>query len=85
MSKLVLEKPNSVKISVLLTSIVKHGLRDSKYTFATCIDMAFYSVNRELLFDKLLHYNIEGKVYFAIKALHSHMVNCIKLNNNFTG
>ena len=32
---------------------------------------AFDCVNRELLLNKLLQFNIDGKIYFAIKVLYS--------------
>ena len=45
---------------------------------------AFDSVNRDLLFHKLLSYIIDGKMYFAIKALYRNTLNCIKLNGHLS-
>ena len=48
--------------------MLQHHLSDNKDTFVAFRDMAkaFDSVNRYLLFHKLLSYNIDGKMYFAI-------------------
>ena len=69
-----------------LTSIIKNRLLNGKTTFAAFIDMAkaFDNVNRNLLLHKLLNHNIDGKLYFAIKALYSNTENCIRLNNLYT-
>ena len=45
---------------------------------------AFDSVNRNLLFYKLLRYNIEGKIYVAIKALYTKTSACINLNGHLS-
>ena len=45
---------------------------------------AFDSVNRKLLFYKLLNYNIEGKIYNAIKALYVQTFSCVEINGHFT-
>ena len=70
-----------------LTSIIQHRLSKNKDTYAAFIDMAkaFDCVNRELLLNKLLQFNIDGKIYFAIKALYSDTMNCVRLNGHFTG
>ena len=67
-----------------LTTMLQHRLSDNKDTFIAFIDMAkaFDSVNRDLLFHNLLLYNIDGKMYFAIKALYRNTLNCIKLNGH---
>ena len=56
-----------------LTSIIKNRLNISKDTFACFIDMkkAFDWVDRDLLFFKLLNYNITGKIYWAIKSVYT--------------
>jgi len=55
-------------------------------TFAAFIDFskAFDSVDRNLLLFKLLRYNINGNIYFAIKKLYQNTVNCIRLNSFFS-
>ena len=70
-----------------LTSISQHRLSKNKDTYTEFIDMAkaFDCVNRELLLNKLLQFNIDGKIYFAIKALYSDTMNCVRLNGHFTG
>ena len=70
-----------------LTSIIHHRLSKNKDTYTAFIDMvkAFDCVNRELLLNKFLQYNIDGKIYFTIKALYSDTMNCVKFNGHFTG
>ncbi len=45
---------------------------------------AFGGVERDLLFFKLLEYNIDGKIYHCIKAMYNHPLSCVKLNSNVT-
>ena len=45
---------------------------------------AFDWVNRDLLFYKLLEYNIDGKIYNCIKAMYNHPLSYIKLNSYVT-
>ena len=70
----------------VLTSIIRNRLSEGRGTFCAFIDMqkAFDWVDRDLLFYKLLKYNIRGKIYQCIKALYSHPLACIKVNNNMT-
>ena len=70
-----------------LTSNIQHRLNKNKETFAAFIDMVkpFDCANRELLLNKLIKYNIGGKIYCAIKALYSYMMNCVRLNGHLTG
>ena len=69
-----------------LTSAIKYRKSKNLDTFAAFIDMtkAFDSVNRNLLFYKLLRYNIEGKIYVAIKALYTKTSACINLNGHLS-
>ena len=55
-------------------------------TFAAFIDFrkAFDCINRDLLFYKMLLYNIDGKIFKSIHSLHDQSQSCIKLNNIFT-
>ena len=70
-----------------LSEVIKSRLIEKKDTFVSFIDMckAFDWVDRNLLFYKLLKYNISGKIYNAIKALYSNTVSCIKLNGKLSG
>ena len=66
-----------------LTSIIRNRIDQGLSTFCCFIDMkkAFDWVDRDLLFYKLLMYNIDGKIYNSIKSLYSHPLSSIKLNN----
>ena len=69
-----------------LTSIIQHRKASKLDTFPAFIDMnkAFDSINRPLLLYKLLRYNIQGKMYNAIKALYCRTFSCINLNGHLT-
>ncbi len=69
-----------------LTSLVRNRLSENKSTYACFIDMqkAFDWVDRDMLFNKLLEYNIDGKIYNCIKALYNHPLSSVKLNNYVT-
>ena len=69
-----------------LSTIIKNRLNLSKNTFACFIDMqkAFDWVDRNLLFYRLLLYNITGKIYQAIKVMYHNTQSCIQLNKSFT-
>ena len=69
-----------------LTSVIQARLQERHSTFCAFIDMkkAFDFVNRELLFFKLLHNNIDGKMYKSIKALYSKTSSRVQVNDCFT-
>ena len=69
-----------------VTSVVRNRMSNNLPTFACFIDMqkAFDWVDRNLLMYKMLMHNIDGKVYHAIKALYSHPISCIKINDKYT-
>ena len=69
-----------------LSTIIKNRLDSSKCTFACFIDMqkAFDWVDRDLLFYKLISYNITGKIYWAIKSMYVNTQSCLQLNKIFT-
>ena len=56
-----------------VSSIVKNRLNQGLDTFAALVDLekAFDWITRSLLFFKLLEFNIDGKIYRAIKALYT--------------
>ncbi len=64
-----------------LTSILRNRMTEAKYTFCAFIDMqkAFDWVDWDLLFYRLLKYNITGSIYYYIKALYSHPIANIML------
>lgn len=70
----------------VLTSVVNSRWSQGKSTFAAFIDLekAFDSVDRVLLFYRLLCYNIDGKVYSIIHKLYSKTIACLKLNDTLT-
>ena len=41
-------------------------------------------MDRDLLLYALLNFNIDGKVYFAIKAMYTNTFSCLKINNFLT-
>ena len=69
-----------------LTTIVQNRLYHGKDTFVAFIDFtkAFDSVDRNLLLFKLLDYNINGNIYFAIKKLYNETQNCIRVYSMYT-
>ena len=69
-----------------VTAIVQNRLHHGKDTFVAFIDFtkAFDNIDRNLLLFKLLDYNINGNIYFALKKLHSETQNCIRINSMYT-
>ena len=69
-----------------LHSISQIQQNENKNTFVTFIDFskAFDCVNRDMLFNKLLTYGIDGKTYFIIKSLYQNTDACVKVNAFFT-
>ncbi len=68
------------------TSILRNRMASNLPTYTCFIDMqkAFYLVDRDLLFYRLLQNNIDGHMYNAIKALYSNPVARIILNETYT-
>ncbi len=56
----------------------------STYCCCIVIQKAFNWVDRDLLFYKLLKYNINGNIYKCIKAMYNHPMACVKVNDNIT-
>ena len=69
-----------------LTSIIRNHISCKKpvYCDFTDLEKAFYWVDRDLLLYALLNFNIDGKVYFAIKAMYTNTFSCLKINNFLT-
>ena len=68
-----------------LTSIIRNRLNAKKQTFCAFVDLekAFDWVQRDLLLFKLIqHYNIDGKIYFAVSSLLSQTMSCVQLSND---
>ena len=55
-----------------ITTIVKNYICEYKHVFCAFIDFkkAFDIINRDLLFYRLVSYNIDGKIFKAIKGLY---------------
>ena len=71
----------------VLTSIITNKINCNRNIFAAFIDFqkAFDWVNRNLLLYKLISkFNVNGNMYFAIKALLNTSKSCIKINDTFT-
>ena len=62
----------------------KKYICDNKHVFCTFIDVnkAFDNINRNLLFYRLLAYNIEGKTFKDINSLYKDTVSTVKINEN---
>ena len=69
-----------------LTSIIRNRKNKGLSTFAAFIDFrkAFDSIDRELLFYKLISCGIEGKMYKAIQSLYKNPLCSVTVNNNLT-
>ena len=65
-----------------ITTIVKNYICDYNHVFCVFIDFknAFDIINRNLLFYRLLSYNIDGKIFNAIKSLYKVSVSTVKIN-----
>jgi hypothetical protein len=66
----------------VVNSFVQNRLIQKKSAFAAFIDLkkAFDYVDRDMLLFKLHEIGIDGKLYFAIKALYSDTVSTVRLN-----
>ena len=65
-----------------LTSIIRSRPSNKLDTFAIFVDLqtAFDFCDWNLLFSSYFNYEIEGKMYFAIKSLLNKTESCIKIN-----
>ena len=88
MNKMVFRKGRSYSDHLFtLTSIIRNRLACKQSTFCAFIDMekAFDFLDRDLLFYRLLLYNIKGKLYQSIKALYNLTTSCVKINAACSG
>ena len=69
-----------------LSTIVRHCINVKTSTYCAFIDFqkAFDCVNRDMLMFRLLSYNIDGKMFSAIRNLYHETQSCIKLNDKYT-
>ena len=69
-----------------LTSIIRNRLALGQDTFIALVDMekAFDWVNRTLLLFRLLEYNIDGKIYNAIKSLYTDTEAYVRVNDDIS-
>ncbi len=69
-----------------LTSIITNRLSHNQSTYCCFIDMqkAFDWVDKDLLFYKLLKYDINGNIYKCIKATYGHPIVYVIVKNNVT-
>ena len=67
-----------------LTSVIRKRLEKGENTFVAFVDMekAFDWVDRDLLYYKLLSYNVDGKFYNVVKSLYRKPVAALRLNQN---
>ena len=71
---------------ILYNLIRKYCHKNYKMIFGCFIDFqkAFDKIPREILLEKLLKYNITGKMYASIKNLYTNNLSCIKIDNKMT-
>ena len=69
-----------------LSTIIKSKKKYGKPVFACFIDFskAFDSVNRDLLWIRLLKYGVDGKFLQVLKAMYTNLQACVKLHNHLT-
>ncbi len=69
-----------------LTSVLRHRQSKGESTFACFIDAekAFNKLDRDLLFDKLLNIDINGKMYNSIKNICLQSLNIVNVNGFLT-
>ena len=69
-----------------LTSICETRIKNKKPTFAAFIDFskAYDSINRDILWSKLSHIGLHGKLHSAIKSLYSSVTSCVRVNSVYT-
>jgi len=72
-NNILVDEQNGFRHIFVASSIIRNRLVESKSTFGLFIDFkkAFDFVNRDLLFYQLLQSRIDGRMYWAIKALYS--------------
>ena len=65
---------------------MKNYIYHYKHIFCAFIDFkkAFDIINRDLLFYRLLSYNIDGKIFKVIKSLYKDTVSTAKINYYIT-
>ena len=70
----------------VLISVLKERKKEMMDTFCAFIDFshAFDGINHDLLWQKLLQYGIDEKIYRVIKALYQDMSSMVRLNGMFT-
>ena len=65
---------------------MKKYICDYQHVFCAFIDFkkAFDSINGDLLFYRLLSYNIDGKIFKAIKSVYKDTASTVKINDDIT-
>ena len=76
----------SDSLLILYNLIDYYCHKNSKYIFSCFVDFskAFDTIPRQILFKKLLSYNINGKFYNCLVMLYDGDQSCVKLGNNIT-
>ncbi len=61
---------------------MQHKTKHSNHSHSG-LNSLFEAINtyQDLPFYRLLKYNITGNIYYCIKALYSHPIACVKVNN----
>lgn len=72
---------------LILHNLIEHYCKThNKHMYGCFVDFqkAFDSVPRSKLFQKLLDYNINGKIYDWLVEIYSHDIACVKIGNTLT-
>ena len=71
---------------ILHNLIDYYCVRNKKYIFGCFVDFskAFDSIPRDVLFKKLLTYNINGKFYDCLTMMYSDDLSCVKVGDKLT-
>jgi hypothetical protein len=66
--------------------VIEDRKKRRQSTFICFVDMqkAFDTVNRECLWEKLANIGVNGKMYFAIKALYDGVTCSVRVNGMYT-
>ena len=83
MSKMVSEKSRSTICQVTsLTNLMETRLKRKLSTYAAFIDFikAYGSVDRDLLWQRLVYVGVKGKMLKTVQSLYNPISSCVRIN-----